>query len=236
MEIFLSHTFKDEDAELVARLESLLSSHDVRIITGRRLSGQPLTAEVMRLIERSHALIAVMTRRETIGNPADNRWMTHPWVVAELNHARAASIPAIALVQDGVELSGPYQEHERIDFTEPGLIDAFLALSETVRLWKEQRGRIRMAHLLPDSVGQQLRANNALVCRYRFVSHGDPDPPWREAKPFPGLGGTILYLSGATDEAAQLQIEIVEHGTPRWWSELTPQSIRVEMNRMEEQP
>jgi len=229
MEIFLSHSFREEGAELVARLEALMSSHNVRIITGRRLGGGPLTREVMSLIERSHGLIAVMTRRETLGDPADDRWTTHPWVIDELNHARSKSIPAIAIVQDGVQVNGAYQEHERIKFTKDSLLDAFLALSETLRLWKEDRGRIRRVHLLPRDIWNELNGNNALVCLYRFVSHTGADSEWKVAKPLPGPGGTIMYLNGVTDETAQVQVKIVEHDTTRWWSELTPQSIRIEM-------
>jgi len=231
MEVFLSHSFREEDSDLVAKIEALLSSHDVRMLTGRRLAGAQVTQAVMDRIDRSDGLIALMTRRETVGDPQQGRWRTHPWVVDELNHARGrpTPIPTISLMQDGVEPEGAYADHERILFSNATVLDAFLALSETLRIWKSQRGRVRMAHLLPDEVGRQLRANRNLQCRFRFVALDGSATAWATAEPMPGQGGTILYLNGVRDDTAQVLIEIADQQQTRWWSELTPQHIRIDM-------
>lgn len=233
MEVFLSHSFRDEDGDLVSKVEALLSSHDIRLLTGRRLAGRQVTQEVMDRIKRSDGLIALMTRRETVGDPQQGRWRTHPWVVAELNYARGlpVPIPTIALIEEGVEPEGPYAEHERLHYSSTTLLDAFLALSETLRVWKSRRGRVRMAHLLPDEVGRELRTNHDLQCRFRFVALDGTKTEWATAEPMPGLGGTILYLNGVRDDTAQVQVEIADQQRTRWWSELTPQSIRIEMRQ-----
>lgn len=233
MEVFLSHSFREEDSDLVSRIEALLASHDVRLLTGRRLAGGQITQEVMDRIRRSDGLIALMTKRETVGDPQQGRWRTHPWVVAELNYARGlpSPIPTIALLEAGVEPEGPFADHERIHYSAESLLDAFLALSETLRLWKSRRGRTRMAHLLPDEVGRELRANRNLQCRFRFVAVDGSTSAWSTAEPMPGLGGTVLYLNGVRDDTAQVQVEIADQQAIRWYSELTPQSIRIEMRQ-----
>ena len=48
--IFLSFSFRDADRELVAQVEQLLASHNIAVVTGRRLGGGQLTPEVMQRI------------------------------------------------------------------------------------------------------------------------------------------------------------------------------------------
>lgn len=229
MEIFLSHSFRPEDATLVSATERLLSSHDIRLVHGRRNAGGELTQEIMSTIARSDALVAMMTRRERIGRQEDGRWRTHPWVRDELNHGRGLNLHAIALVEEGVEIEGAYASHEFIRFERNAPLEAFLALSDTLRQWKEAKGRIRTAFLLPDAVGSELRRDPNLICRYRFVEMGGRVGEWREGRPLPGEGGTMLFLDGVRDESAHVEIQIVDGTRARWWSAVTPQTIRIEM-------
>ncbi|HEY5990157.1 MAG TPA: hypothetical protein VIV12_27790, partial [Streptosporangiaceae bacterium] len=128
MKVFLSYHFRG-DGDLAQAVERLLSSHDALPAKGRRLGGEQLTAEVRRLIENCDGLIALMTRREPLGD--GDRWVTHPWVRDEYGHARATDKPAIALVEDGVEVEGAYAGHEWIPLDRESPLEAFLALSET---------------------------------------------------------------------------------------------------------
>jgi hypothetical protein len=74
MKVFLSHSFSAEDSDLARDVERLLSSHNILVVRGRRLAGGQLNAEVMSRIDESHGLIALMTRRDRVGEPGENRW------------------------------------------------------------------------------------------------------------------------------------------------------------------
>jgi hypothetical protein len=94
----------------------------------------------MERIEASDGCVAVMTRRERLGELGAERWATHPWVRDEINHARGHDVRSVALVQEGVSDAGAYGERERIPFLREAPLEAFLALLETLRLWRQEMG------------------------------------------------------------------------------------------------
>jgi hypothetical protein len=117
-------------------------------------------------------------------------------VVAELGHARSESKLAISLVENGVEVEGAYAEHERIPLDRSNPLDALLALSDAIRIWKEELGLSRRIQIMPPEIGQMLRTTPELVCRYRFVSPEGARSAWRHAEPVPQPTGAILFVSG----------------------------------------
>lgn len=140
MKVFLSQSFATDDRDLVRCLERLLSSHDVLVVRGRRLAGNQLTTEIKKLIDGADALVAFMTRRDRIGEQGRDLWRSSRWIDYEYTHARDQGKQAIALVENGVEDGGPYEGYERIHFERTDMLEAFLALSETLRIWKESIG------------------------------------------------------------------------------------------------
>ena len=102
--VFVSFHFSDDfdspDRLLVNRVEGLLKSHGLGVTTGAVLGGGPLTNRVKKLIEKSDALIALMTRREKKDN---GDWTTHKWVQDEYGHAKSRDINAIAIIEKGVK-------------------------------------------------------------------------------------------------------------------------------------
>ena len=65
--LFVSFHFSDDfdspDRLLVDRVEGLLKSHGLAVTNGAILGGDPLTDRIRVLIEKSDALIAIMTRK-----------------------------------------------------------------------------------------------------------------------------------------------------------------------------
>lgn len=227
MQVFLSHTFHDGDRELVGQIESLFSSHDVQLVTGRRLGGEGLTPEIQKRIRGSDACVALMTRRERLGEPAEGRWSTHPWVRDELNHARGQELPSIALIETGVVREGAYGEREPIPFDRESPLPAFLALSETLRIWREQLGQTRVARVSPDDIGRRFRAAEDIRCRYRFVTPEGDRTDWVDAEVTLFAGGTLVYLKGVRSEADQVEVEVVEGDQTTLYSEATPQWLSI---------
>lgn len=140
MKIFLAHAFRDEDKPLVAEVEKLLRKHSIRAITGEGLGGGQLTPEVCRRIESCEALIAVLTRRDSL---VKGGWTTHQWVLDELVHARARGKRAIALVEEGIAVGGISQPHEWIALDRERPEKALLKLTETLREWQGPWRRLR---------------------------------------------------------------------------------------------
>ena len=167
--LFPSSTFGPADREVVGDLESMLSSVDVQIVTGRRLGGADLTPEIMERLESADGCVALMTRRERIGDPNGERWMTHPWVRDEMQHARSHGVRSIALLEQNVSLEGAYSERETIPFDRENPLPAFLALLETIRLWRLEMGSTRVARLSPDDLGRRFRREHGMRCRYRYM-------------------------------------------------------------------
>ncbi len=227
MRVFLSSTFRDLDREVVGHLETLLASHDVQIVTGRNLGGEGLTPSIMQRIEECDACIALMTRRDPLGVPEEGRWSTHQWVRDEMNHARGHGIRSIAFVETGVDVAGAYEERERIPFDRTAPLPAFLKLSETIRLWREQLGQTRVARVSPDNLGRRFRREGNMRCQYRFVNQNGDRTEWLEAEPRLAAGGTLIYLRGVRSDTDQVEVEVLEDGNPRLASEATPQWLSI---------
>lgn len=100
--VFVSFHFSDDfdslDRQLANRVEGLLRSHGLDLASGAVLGRGPLTDGVRELIEKSDALIALMTRRDQLAN---GEWTTHLWVQDEYGHARGKNMRAIALIEQG---------------------------------------------------------------------------------------------------------------------------------------
>ncbi len=229
MDVFLSFSFRPEDKELVEQLQTLLRSHGIRPITGRVLDGEGVTPAVLERVESSDAVVSLMTRRDPIGDPADNRWRTHPWVRDEINHARGRGMRTIALVEEGVEPEGAYADNERIHFSRDKPLPAFLALSERLANWKRALGRKLMARILPPNLGHDVVVDNSYQCRYRFWTDGAPGD-WQSGQMIPAQGGTLLYIRGVQDDDALIEVRVERHGEIAWRSMATSQHVTIELS------
>jgi len=228
MKVFLSYSFEDADIDLARGVERLVSSQDVLVVQGRRLGGRELTPEVRRVIADSDGLIALKTRRDRIGDPAQDRWRSSEWIDYEYQYAIDQGIESIAVVETGVETSGPLQGYERIELDRDEPLQAFLALAETMQRWKARIGLHRVVQIRPDELGISLRNDRNLRCRYRFVREGVRGT-WVDTQPIPQPNGTLLYLTGVQDDSTLIEVEILQDQMLRWWSLATSQFISVEM-------
>jgi hypothetical protein len=201
--VFLAHSFKANDHELVEQVDRLVSSHALRSITGRIVGGGGLTPEIAKLIDRADALVALLTRRNENGNGG---WSSHPWVNDELVMARAKNKPAIAFVETGVSLGGAFAENERINFDRDVPLEAFLRFSETLGAWKERIGRTARVRLRPDKAAA-LAANGGVQCKYRFLDERGEASEWMEGRVFGEAGGVFLYVRGIGDRH-QLKVSL----------------------------
>lgn len=223
--IFLSFSFRNADRELVAAVEQLLASHHIQVTTGRRLGGDTLTEAIKEKINQADGLVALLTQREPLANGG---WTTHDWVRDELNFARNANKKAIALVETGVQLGGAYSDHEHIPFTrDENLLDAFLAISDTIGIWKMQAGRLLKVRIMPESLAREPRLlNGQAQLKYRYLTNGE-FTPWKTILPIPEVGATVVYLPGSRDSDL-IQLQMTD-GPVLWQSPATPQLIEIKL-------
>lgn len=190
-----SEDFNSPDRLLANRVEGLLKTHGLVVTTGAVLGGGPLTDRIRTLIEKSDALVALMTRREVNGN---GNWTTHQWVRDEYAHAKSKNMRAIAMIEKGVITEGMYQHNEYISYDPENTLTAFLKLSATLGYWREESGRPVKLLIQPNQIALDYGAN--AEWRYRFNINGEYSG-WQEASLCPEPGGCFLYLPNVSDEA-----------------------------------
>lgn len=222
MRIFLGFSFRDEDKNIVDKIDQLIASHFVEATTGERLGGEQLTPAVRTRIGDSDALVAILTRRD---QRQDGKWTTHQWVLDEIGCAREKGKRAIALVENGVEIGGMFQPHEHIALNQANPIEALLALSETIGLWKREIGRTVKVQILPDEIAQLVAAEgNGAKLRHRLWLSGSCST-WQDLTPVPEIGGTFVFVKSVQDDhLIQLQ---VHHANRSLESSATSQWIQV---------
>ncbi len=203
--VFVSFHFSDDfdspDRLLANRVEGLLKSHGLIVTTGGALGGGPLTDRVRELIEKSDALIALMTRREKKEN---GDWTTHEWVKGEFGHAKSKDIRAIAIIEKGVKREGMYENYEYISYDPENKLTAFLKLSAILGIWKEESGRLVKVWIQPDEIAIDYATN--AEWRYRFNFKGEYSR-WQDAKLTTEPGGCFIYLPNVSDDVS-IQIQV----------------------------
>lgn len=197
--VFVSFHFSDDfdspDRLLVNRVEGLLKSHGLAVTNGAVLGGGPLSDRIKALIEKSDALIAIMSRRE---KKDDGNWITHQWVQDEYAHAKSKKIQAIAIIENGVTIEGMYQDSEYISYNPEDSLTAFLRLSATLGVWKEDSGRFVKLLIQPNQIA--LDYGNNAEWSYRFNIKGEYSQ-WQDASLSREPGGCFLYLPNVPDDA-----------------------------------
>jgi len=130
--VFLSYHFDDEIMPLAKNLERLIKSHDLEVVDGQRLAGQPLSPAVAQLMESCDAAVILLTKREA---GKSNDWVKH-----ERTTAYNLKIPFIAIVENGVQDNGPFDAFEYINYDSEVFLEPLLKVSETIYKWKLEIG------------------------------------------------------------------------------------------------
>jgi hypothetical protein len=237
--VFLSFHFSaptdadQHDKTLAGHVDLLLRSHGLNVVSGGTLGGGALTKAVMDRIEGCEALVALMTRRDQLqpaSNGAPAKFSTHSWVRDEINHARGRNRLTIALIENGVEHGGAYQEHEWIPYDRIDPLPAVLKLTDTLGLWRRDSGRSVPIQILPPALAQKVGdAASTAVCEYRQQLAGKPPSSWNPMTVVPMKGGTFVYADGVRD-GTLLQVRVSINGN-QYVSKAGPQELQVELKK-----
>lgn len=222
MKVFLAFAFRPQDKDLVGYVDQLLASHHAQAVTGEGLGGEQLNPAVQARIDSCDGLVALATQRDA---KRDGGFTTHQWVLDELSYARNQKKRAIAVIEHGVDVGGMFQPYEYIPMDRAQPLPAILRLSETVGLWKQERGRAVKVQIMPSDLASKLGAGvNGAQCAYRLWLQGKYSD-WIAATPVPEGGGTFVWVEGVQDEHL-IQIQITNKGKV-WSSPATSQWMHV---------
>jgi hypothetical protein len=217
--IFLSHHFDDEIEPVVKSFTRLIESHDLQVIDGHRLLGNFVEDEIRKRIEVADAVVVFLSKRE--------QGKTNDWVKAERATARALGIPLIAIVQNGLDVAGPFTGFETIPYDPTKLGDTLLAISESIFGWKLQLGEQVEALLEPEDIVTTVRENAQKkdIVQYRLLKKRGRWTDWQDAVVIPRAGGVSLLLNGVAKNS-EIQIRVTTNNQI-WNSDVVNRNLRI---------
>lgn len=220
--VFLSCSFRPDDALLRKHVTQMIDSHLLRAVEGAQLDGRQLTSALMDEIKDCDALVAIVAWRD----PAANAGMlTSQYVLDELQHARTLGRPTLALWDDRVPVQGIGAAYERATFTQGDTVEALIKLSNSLGKWRDRSGHSLRALLLPQEVVRHARRPD-FVCEYRFTRDGNPTD-WRTAGVSTETGGTIAFLRTPNlRDNVELRVSV---GDKKWYSPAYPQQVQIQL-------
>jgi hypothetical protein len=223
--VFLSFSFRDEDRELVKLVEGMIESHGLKPVTGDSLGGNVLSQAISDMISEADALVAVATPRDPIAGT--NRFVTHPWVLAELNDARSKKKPAIAFRHIDVDFQGMFTENEYIDY-DPGKAGrAFVKLGKTLGKWVRDDGRLIRVVLDPAEPLGELASKASVKCEYRLVKNGKKGP-LREGYLTNEPGAPVAHINSQDGKQFEIYISTDDE---EWFSKTESEWLRVQLKK-----
>lgn len=219
--VFLSYQFGAQDRDIVDLVDRLLYSHGLEVVRGRRTAGMPVDDAIRERIRSCDALVAVLTRDDAGGNGPSN------WVRDELVFAQNIDLPAIGLLETGVELPGGLgtQNREYPPLSRENPAEAIVALSETLHLWKKLKVKLQ---LQPDEIATTLGSNidHARV-EYRLSREGQVSD-WSEGSLSDEGYGMFAYIEPkSTNDLIQLRIK---HNGSQWSAKAIHQWVKVDLD------
>ncbi len=229
-QVFLSFTYSphpdhvDETRALLQRVTAVIESMDLRVVTGEDLGGETLTDEIRQRIDKSDALVALVTPwRDRQGNK-----VAPPWVNDEFTYAKAKDKRAFRIMHPDYAGAGMYAAHEYTVYDKNNLADALVKLMKTLALWKRQSGRPMRIEIAPDVAGQRFDPARVSECEFQlFIDYEETG--WRKAKIWPEPGALFAYLPGVPDDAKlRLRMKI---DSETWQSDFQSPVGRMQLSR-----
>lgn len=203
--IFLSMSFRPEDQPLVSAVSTIIETQDLRVVTGRQLAGAVLTEEIRKRIDNCDALVALCSRRDAL---ASGGFSVSQWVRDELAYAVAQNKPALALVEEDVQLEGMLEQRERAHFDRANPSDAYVKLAVSLAQWRQDAGIVLRAAIVPAEIAIRLSKRQVAAVEFCVIRNGT-STAWRHAPLVKEVGGMYAYLRGVPrDSLVQIRAKL----------------------------
>lgn len=135
MKIFVGHSFKKEDREVVNKILDFIRSYGFECLTGERSEDMSVSQKVKTRIEKCDLFIAIFTREKKISKFfRQPQYSTSSWVIQESGYAIAKCTHTIFLFEEQVDTRlGLQSDLEYITFDRnKSLENTFKKLSEMI--------------------------------------------------------------------------------------------------------
>ena len=212
--IFVASSFHDYDRDLVNQVSSVIEALNMRPQAGRNMGGEALEESIKQRIENCDGLVALFTKRQAVDN-----WQTHPWVIGEFSHALSMRLPAIAVVEDGIDWSvTPWAGRQRITLHRDRSAEAMLDLTRQIGAWQRDAG-ITLQVLLsnPDVLQSYMQMPDGLVISYRYIQRARAGDFVKCTTVYPDANAIVVVLQGIPGPDSSVELKI-EFGAKLWHS------------------
>jgi hypothetical protein len=159
MKIFVSYSFRPENAWVEDYVIPLVRHFGHDVLTGRLLDGGALDDEVRRKIRQCRRVLCFATRatpRFAAGGAVPGSYEPPVWVHDELSMARASDLEAVEYRETLVTYGGAADLHPYRSFDRDKLPDLLLDVAELVSSWPVGPIQIRLS--FPDAIQPQMLA------------------------------------------------------------------------------
>ena len=220
--IFLSYTYnphpdyKAATDSMERNLRRVIETFGLRVVDGVDLGGDPLRPEILKRIDSSDALIALMTPQAdaagTIVPPA--------FVISEFQHANG-HIPTLQIVHDKLQVpAGLAAADEYQVYRENREFEVLLKVMNTIALWKRELGRTVKLGIEPHDLARRFERTRD-ICEYRILrdstgqeTNWQPSPIWVQKG-----SAVVLVPNVRDDEFVRIRVRIDRD--PWWISDFT---------------
>lgn len=213
--LFLSYHFDSAGNSLANKVQSLLRSHSLVVVTGTRLAGGNVTDEIKKRIDNCDGMICLFTRRAEGEN--------NNWVRDERTYGLSKNKRIISLQDKSVPNDGMFSNREYIKYDPDKDSDSLLDLSETIGLWKSDYGRILTVEIEPVEAAKNARTNGSKIFFRKW--RDDSPTEWQEVRAIPKPGSAQVLIRGVKEQD-NIQLKI-ENGGNQWTTDLHSQTIRI---------
>ncbi len=168
MKIFISYSFRPENAWVEQYVIPMVRCFGHEPVTGRILDGGPLDDEVKKKIRQCRRVLCFVTRAKSRYDAAGQivSYEAPDWVRDELAMARGADQRGIEFRERQVEYGGAAAFHAYVEFDRSELPKLLLDLAERIREWPVGPLQLRLNvpnALLPD-VEHAVQAGTLKAC------------------------------------------------------------------------
>lgn len=195
MKVFIGYGYNERDRWIETYVLPLVEAFGCEVLRGRTVYGGALTAEVQRLIRAADAMIGFTTCRD----PRDGGgFLTHSWVILELNMAHSIPIPFVEVREQGVVVTEEFlQPPQRIDYVDSDRAACLREVALALRRLREQTA-VTTVRLGPVNVVEQISFVldvGAFSCSCQTLLGATETPP-REVPLRPIKGSLFVQLRG----------------------------------------
>jgi hypothetical protein len=226
MKIFVAFGYRPEDAWVKTLVLPMIEAFGTPPVTGEKLCGAGLSAQIDQLIASCDGFIGILTRRDPM---ADGKFTTHAWVVQEASIARARGSRVLEVRDVAIDPQlGINFDLQRIMLKPDSRDDCIAEIAKVLIEWNNEF--TVQPHLLPPEAVALIRRDREAKCTAKVM---------RDMRNLPEVSVPHFRVSGG----AQVMVKNVRRGdmvqirvTARdevWESEFIPvDSLHVYLERI----